>query len=124
MKWFFRLVIMLTWSGLAWPTHAIAPYTLIQMDDGSPYFTPAKATAASGTPIRWDNPTPTHHTVTHNGCIEEGAPCLFDSGTIAPGEQFDLPGLPPGRYNYHCRIHPIMRGVLIVTDATGVPSQL
>jgi plastocyanin len=110
-------------SGLAWPTEATPSYTQIIMEDGSPYFVPVTATIASGSPIRWDNPTPTHHTVTHNACVDESGPCAFDSGTVAPGDTYTLPGLPPGRYPYHCRIHPIMRGVLTVTDA-ALPSQL
>jgi plastocyanin len=110
-------------SGLAVPTAATPPYTQIIMEDGSPYFVPVTATITSGSPIRWDNPTPTHHTVTHNACVDESGPCAFDSGTVAPGDAYILPGLPPGRYPYHCRIHPIMRGVLTVTDA-ALPSQL
>ena len=94
------------------------------MEDGSPYYVPVTATVASGNPIRWDNPTPTHHTVTHNGCLVEGLLCLFDSGTVPPGSQFTIPGLPAGRYIYQCRIHPIMRGTLVVTDNPPPPSQL
>lgn len=111
-------------ASLAWPTTAMPIATQIMIEDGSPYFAPSKAIATSGSPVRWDNPTPTDHTVTHNGCIEDDAPCLFDSGIIPPGEQFSIPGLPPGRYPYHCRIHPIMRGVLTVTEAATMPSQL
>jgi len=103
---------------------AMPTATQIMIEDGSPYFAPAKATVASGSPISWYNPTPTDHTVTQNGCLEDGTPCLFDSGIIPPGEQFSIQGLPPGRYPYHCRIHPIMRGVLTVTDAATMPSQL
>jgi plastocyanin len=114
----------LVMTSLAWPTTAMPTATHILIEDGSPYFAPSKAIAASGSPILWDNPTPTDHTVTHNGCVEDGTACLFDSGVIAPGEQFSVPGLPPGRYPYHCRIHPIMRGVLTVTDAATMPSQL
>ncbi len=111
-------------TNLTWPTTAMPTATHITIEDGSPYFAPAKATVISGSPISWENPTPTDHTVTHNSCVEDDTPCLFDSGIIPPGEQFSLPGLPPGRYPYHCRIHPIMRGVLIVTDAATMPSQL
>ena len=111
-------------TSLAWPITAMPSASHIMIEDGSPYFAPAKATVISGSPISWENPTPTDHTVTHNGCIEDGTPCLFDSGIIAPGGQFSVPGLPPGRYPYHCRIHPIMRGMLIVTDAATMPSQL
>lgn len=111
-------------TSLAWSTTAMPTATQIMIEDGSPYFAPSKAITTSGNPIRWDNPTPTDHTVTHNGCIEDGTSCLFDSGIIPPGEQFSIPGLPPGRYPYHCRIHPIMRGILTVTEAATMPSQL
>jgi len=111
-------------TGLAWPTTATLPYTQIIIEDGSPYYIPVTAIVASGNPIRWDNPTPTHHTVTHKGCVEDGNPCLFDSGAIPPEGQFIIPSLPPGKYIYHCRIHPIMRGVVTVTDPAHMPSQL
>lgn len=109
---------------MAWPATATPPSTLIIIEDGSPYFIPVTATAVSGNPIRWGNPTPTHHTVTHNGCPDNSGPCTFDSGTMPPGDTCTLPGLPPGRYIYHCRIHPIMRGVLTVTDSSQPPAQL
>ena len=106
------------------PALDLFPATQILMENGSPYYVPATATVAKGTPIRWDNPTPTHHTVTHNDCAKEEHPCLFDSGTVAPGGHFTVPGLPKGRYPYHCGIHPIMRGQLVVTDDLSTPSQL
>lgn len=125
MKWLTIAVLMgMVVTGLAWPTMATPPYTEIIIEDGSPYFVPVTATVASGNPIRWDNPTPTHHTITHNACVDDSGPCAFDSGTMPPGDTFTLPGLPPGRYFYHCRIHPIMRGVLTVTEASHMPSQL
>ena len=125
MKWSIIAVITgMLLGGLAWPTAATPPYTQIIIEDGSPYFVPAAVTISRGNPIRWDNPTPTHHTITHNACVDDSGPCAFDSGTMPPGEAFTLPGLPPGRYAYHCRIHPIMRGVLTVTDASHMPSQL
>jgi plastocyanin len=93
------------------------------MDSGSPYYVPAAVTVASGASVRWDNPTPTHHTVTHDGCFEEGGRCSFDSGAVDPGGTYTIPSLPPGRYPYQCRIHPIMRGMIIVTDAAALPSQ-
>jgi plastocyanin len=125
VKWLMMVFSGLVVIGLAWPTTATLPYTTqIVIEDGSPYFIPVTATVVSGNPIRWDNPTPTHHTITHKGCMEDGSPCLFDSGTIPPEGQFTIPGLAPGTYIYHCRIHPIMRGVVTVTDASQSPSQL
>ena len=124
MKWLVRTaVIGVIATCLAWPTMGTSLYTQIMMEDGSPYYVPVTATATTDNPIRWDNPTPTHHTVTHSGCLQEGSLCLFDSGPVPPGGQFTIPGLPTGHYVYHCRIHPIMRGVLDVTDRL-VHSQL
>ncbi|MFB3070788.1 MAG: hypothetical protein ACE1ZK_01855 [Nitrospirales bacterium] len=87
----------------------------IQIEAWSPYYSPALASVLSGTLVRWENPTATHHTVTHDGC-NQGGSCLFDSGAISPYGMFELPELPPGYYPYHCTLHPIMRGVLVVTD--------
>ena len=108
----------------AWPTTATAPYTAIIMESGSPYFVPKSATVSTGAPIRWENPTPTEHTATHVGCLEDGEPCAFDTGIVLPNDTFTLPGLAPGRYPYVCRIHPIMHGVIIVTDPVATPSNL
>ena len=108
----------------AWPTAATPPYTAIIIDSGSPYFVPKLATVSTGAPIRWENPTPTEHTITHVGCLEDGEPCAFDSGIVLPNDTYTLPGLAPGRYQYLCRIHPIMHGIIIVTDAAPLPSRL
>lgn len=125
MTWLTAIVCAIAIGvGAIWSASDASSHTEIFMEDGAPYYVPARAITTSGIPIRWDNPTPTHHTVTHNGCIEDGHPCLFDSGPVPPGAQFTVPGLPTGQYGYHCRIHPIMRGVLTVTDAPTVPSQL
>lgn len=107
----------------AWPTSATPPYTAITIESGSPYFVPKSVTVSTGSPIKWENPTAAEHTVTHTGCLEDGDHCAFDSGLMLPNGTFALPGLTPGRYPYICRIHPIMRGVITVTD-TFVPSQL
>ena len=84
---------------------------------------PAAVTVTAGGAVRWDNPTPTHHTVTHDGCFEEGGRCAFDSGAVEPNGTYTIPSLPPGRYPYQCRIHPIMRGIIIVTDSSLLPTQ-
>ncbi|BFU96189.1 MAG: Putative Blue (Type 1) copper protein, cupredoxin family (modular protein) [Nitrospira sp.] len=107
----------------AGPTTATAPYTSIIIDSGSPYFVPKSATVSSGASIRWDNPTPTEHTITHIGCMEDGASCAFDSGLVLPNDSFTISGLAPGKYPYICRVHPIMYGILTVTDSQQ-PSQL
>ena len=102
------------------PSTATPPHFEITIENASPYFSPSAATIMTGTPIRWDNPTPTEHTVTHDSCVTEGS-CAFDSDTMLPNAHYTIPSLPPGRYPYHCRVHPIMRGTLIVTDSTARP---
>lgn len=108
----------------ALPLTATAPYTAIIIDSGSPYFVPKSATVSTGAPIKWENPTPTEHTITHSGCLEEGGTCAFDSGIVLPNGSYVLPGLAPGQYPYLCRVHPIMRGTITVTDPAVLPSQL
>lgn len=102
---------------------ALPPQTRIVIESGSPYFVPVKAYVTPWASIRWENPTPTHHTITHDGCVEDGATCAFESGTVEPNGTYTLPGLPAGRYSYHCRLHPIMRGVLTVTEQSELPSR-
>ncbi len=86
------------------------------MGSWSPYYTPAAATVMTRSTVRWENPTATHHTVTHDGCKTEGR-CLFDSGSIPPAGAYEIQELPPGRYSYHCALHPVMRGILVVTSS-------
>jgi len=106
----------------ALPSAATPPQFLITIENGAPYFLPVSATVETGTSIRWDNPTATNHTITHNGCVN-GEVCAFDSGNMAPNESYTLPGLPPGQYPYFCQVHPIMRGVLTVTEPAVAPAQ-
>ena len=118
-----RILVLLVALGLlSLPGQATPPTFQIVIESGAPYFLPASARIAPGAPVRWENPTSSHHTVTHDGCLTE-EPCAFDSGSLAPDTSYTLPGLPPGRYPYHCRLHPIMRGTLTVTDPLAPPSQ-
>jgi plastocyanin len=50
----------------------------------------------------------TAHTFTANGGNS------FDTGSIDPGKSSRLSALKPGRYPYHCSIHPFMHGTLVV----------
>lgn len=105
------------------PTQALAPPFTIVMEGVSPYFFPSMAKVPAGVPIQWKNPTATYHTATHDGCVTDG-PCLFDSGSVAPNGTYSVPSLPPGRYPYHCQVHPIMRGMLTVTETGNLPSTI
>jgi plastocyanin len=105
-------------GGILWciPSQAFAAPFGIAIDSSSPYFMPKAATIAPHAPIRWENTTASHHTITYEGCESDGV-CMFDSGVLAPDRSYELPGLPPGTYPYLCRLHPIMRGILVVQES-------
>ncbi len=101
--------------GAVVPTSAsIGPF-LITMESWSPYYQPFEAIVQPNRAIKWTNPTASPHTIRHDGCLGPG-PCAFDSGAVPPDGAYLIPGLPPGRYPYHCEIHPVMRGELVVSE--------
>jgi plastocyanin len=121
MKRLLLILLLGGWSG-EWIVHATPPQFQIIIESGSPYYLPASAKVPSGAAIRWENPTASPHTITHDNCLSEG-PCAFDSGEVPPNGSYTLPGLPPGQYPYQCRLHPIMRGVLTITDPSASATQ-
>ncbi len=82
----------------------------------APYYSPTSVHVNSNTSVSWTNPTAALHSITHDDC-KDGPRCVFDSGPLGPDGTFMLHQLPPGSYSYHCTFHPIMRGVLVVTDS-------
>ncbi len=116
------------WTGIAvgifswniWQAFSAPSVYHITLESAYPYYRPAIARVISGTTLRWHNPTLSPHTITHDGC-SANQQCMFDSGPIMPRGTFSVPGLPPGRYSYHCQIHPIMRGEIIVESSAGLP---
>ncbi len=79
----------------------------------SPYYSPQMVQVRVGTSVLWENPTYDLHTITHDAC-KGGEHCAFDSGPLGPNQSYSVRHLPPGTYSYHCTLHPIMRGVLVV----------
>jgi plastocyanin len=66
---------------------------LVSAYDG--YFYPADITVPSGTTVVWTNEGEMPHTVTaHDGS--------FDSGTLYPGESYQVTFYEPGTYTYQC----------------------
>lgn len=120
-----RLIVAVTIGLLAvstWPgTAAPLPFQ-ITLENVFPYYQPVSAQVTSGRVIRWKNPTASHHTITHDVCTR-GRGCMFNSGAIPPNGTYAIPGLPPGRYPYHCELHPIMQGVVIVKDSAVTPER-
>ena len=87
----------------------------IAFQSSAPYYEPPVAVVPMGTPIRWVNATASPHSVRDDACIDE-QPCPFQSIAIPPDSSFAVAPLPPGRYAYHCELHPIMRGTLLVVE--------
>ncbi len=93
------------------PLWASAPH--IQIQHQPPYFSPTHLNIFSGGPVTWENHTGEPHSIVSDDCSSLSQ-CSFDSGLIRPRGQFELTRLRPGRYAYHCGIHPFMRGMLTV----------
>ena len=106
--------------GTAQTPEAVAsdPVIDITFQSSAPYYTPQEAVVPMGIPIRWVNATASFHSVRHDACIDE-EPCPFQSIAIPPDSSFVIAPLPPGRYSYHCELHPIMRGNLLVLDPSS-----
>lgn len=80
-------------------------------------YQPDSLTVPAGTTVTWINRDVVRHTVTSD---EEG---LFDSGRLREGESFSYTFKEPGTFNYHCTIHSIMHGTVIVTEAEHPPAE-
>ena len=70
-------------------------------------FSPVPLNVNAAETITVTNNDSTDHTFTDNG----GA---FDTGHIAPAASNTVTITKPGTYNYHCNIHPSMKGVIQV----------
>lgn len=115
------LAIVLVSGTAASPEIAASnPVIEIAFQSSAPYYEPPVAVVPMGMPIRWVNATASHHSVRHDGCVEE-EPCPLQSIAIPPDSSFLAAPLPPGRYAYHCELHPIMRGTLLVIDSSSIP---
>ena len=71
-------------------------------------FVPASLTVGQGAGITVTNDDSTAHTAT----ADDGR--SFDTGTVAPGSSRTIDLSKPGRYPYHCSIHPFMHGTIVI----------
>jgi plastocyanin len=72
-------------------------------------FMPDTARIKTGGSVTWTNMDGITHTVT-------SLTSLFDSGNLAAGKAFKFTFVTAGTFNYHCTIHPTMKGVVVVTN--------
>ncbi len=73
-------------------------------------FDPEDVTVTAGSTITWTNSDDLPHTVTKDG----GPGGDFDSGDIAPGDEFELTVDVKGTVDYVCTIHPGQAGSFTV----------
>jgi plastocyanin len=71
-------------------------------------FNPKSVTVYPEDTVRWTNMDSVNHTVTGS---------TFDSGQLAKGDTFEYRFTEPGVYDYHCSIHPFMKGTVVVEKA-------
>ena len=109
------LVLWLVARGSSGATVGATPAVDIAFEASAPYYEPQLAVVPASRPVRWVNSTASPHSVRHDGCLTDEL-CAFQSIAVPPDSSFVIAPLPPGRYAYHCELHPIMRGTLIVVE--------
>jgi plastocyanin len=73
-------------------------------------FTPSQITVAKGGTVTWTNNDSIAHTVVDD-LSNVGGPA---SGDIQPGSTYSFTFNKTGSFQYHCSIHPSMRGTIVV----------
>jgi plastocyanin len=70
-------------------------------------FGPASITVSVGTVITWQN----NDGISHTSTSDTG---IWDTGTIPPGGSKTTAFNTAGAFPYHCTVHPMMTGTVIV----------
>jgi plastocyanin len=70
-------------------------------------FVPERLEVAQGDSVRWTNADFVPHSVTASGAGVE-------SGDLAQGKSWRFVARKKGEMHYICRLHPVMKGVLVV----------
>ncbi len=71
-------------------------------------FQPASVQVTVGTTVTWTNNDGINHTVTSDTGV-------FDSGAMPDGDTYSYTFNTVGSFPYHCAIHTMMRGSVVVT---------
>jgi plastocyanin len=104
---FRPVALLLTLATLALAGCSSGEHEDPEVDIHGNTFDPASLTIRSGEHVHFNN----HDGVAHTATSDTGA---FDTGNIAGGAsgsaQFDRAGTFP----YHCKIHPSMKGTIVV----------
>ncbi len=71
-------------------------------------FVPETITVKAGTQVTWTNEDSAPHTVTSD------TGTMLNSPRLAQGDSYSFTFTTPGTYAYHCAVHPMMKGTVIV----------
>lgn len=71
-------------------------------------YQPATLTVKAGTTVTWTN----KDSVGHSATSDDGK--TFDTGVFAQNETAKVTFNTPGTYNYHCTVHPSIKGTIVV----------
>jgi len=72
-------------------------------------FTPQNINVSSGTVVTWKNEDTVEHQIISDGDLAD-----LMSGILAPNDTFAFTFDKSGTFNYHCNIHPNMKGQVTV----------
>ena len=111
-RWHFVFILAFLFNGIM-TEKAMPDALVITMEYWSPYYQPSRVVIPYGNRLQVFNNTSSVHTIRHDECLSNDQ-CLFDTGIVQPNSKALFPDLPPGEYTYHCELHPIMRGTIIV----------
>jgi plastocyanin len=85
---------------------------------GNPSYGPDPASATSDALVTWVNEDTVPHTATSGtGPEDPETGKLFDTSIIMPAAKASVPAekMGPGEHNYHCTVHPFMKGTITIT---------
>lgn len=106
------LTLSASGAGMAWANAPAPAPTRVQINDVGPniqqwHFEPRDVTIKPGTTVSWHNAGRQTHTVTADDRS-------FDSGAVAPGQDWQWTFQRPGDFVYHCTPHPWMKATIHV----------
>jgi len=73
-------------------------------------FSPSALTVAPGTTVTWMNEDESPHTIADNGKA-------FRSAALDTNDRFSYTFAQSGEFTYHCTMHPMMVGKIVVKPA-------
>ena len=77
-------------------------------------YDPAKLTIKPGETVVWTNADDNDHTVISDD--KDGDKPLFASDNLGNGDKFTFTFEKKGKFTYHCKYHPRMKGLITVSD--------